>query len=210
MPLTSFSKRNCIIGKLNPRTENHGDEVVNACDIVLKGVPFDREDVDKLCGKYVAAALYTEEGRGNSKVYKPMLPMFGELRLIHVYYKSKAVIAFAMNDTKIELKKIKIKDVIFECQDGGTTMVSVKLQGYPTDKEMGMLYAHQGHQESVTIYFGSTVDEEAKPKADAKQQGLELGEGGARIGPDDDYDDEEEDEEKSTRSGGIGDQPATH
>jgi hypothetical protein len=180
MAQITFAKRTCRIGKLNPRVEFNGDEPVNACDITLSGIPFDREDLDKLCGEYYSRALFTDVGRGNGKVTKPMLTRFGSFHMTDTWYKSRAVIAFTFNDTKIELKKIKIKDVVLECQDGGTTIVSLKLQGYPSDEEMGLLYAHQTHEESITLYFGNTVDDTVKEKPSDKQESLALGEGGAR------------------------------
>jgi hypothetical protein len=181
MAQLSFAKRNMRIINLNPRQELSGDEPVNACDVSLAGIPFTREDVDKLCGEYYSRALFTEEGRGNSKVVKPMLTRFKPLHMIDTWYKSRAIITFTFNDEKIEFKKIKIKDVRLECQDGGTAIVSLKLQGYPTDEEMGLLYAHQGKENSVTLYFGNTVDDTVKEKPSDKQQELTgFGEGGAK------------------------------
>lgn len=197
MTQISFAKRHCIVGKLNPRVEMHGDESKNACDIVLHGIPFNQEDLDKLVGPYTSRSLYTEEGRGNSKIIKPALPRFKSFDLGDTFYKSRATIAFNFHDNKIELKKIKIKDVSFQCHDGGTTILSVKLQGYPTEKELGWLYISQGKEQSVTLYFGPTVDEEAEARrGDAdKQQGLALGEGGAK-----DEDDVERDDDGASGS----------
>lgn len=175
MAQTSFPKRRMIVGKLNVRVEMHGDEEVPACDISLSGIPFDMEELDKLCGKYTSRSLYTEEGRGNSKVVKPALTIFKPLEIDAIYYKSRAVIGFTFNDKKIDLKKIKIKDVAVEPQDGGTTILSLKLQACPTDGEMAMLYAVQHKEQYVTLYFGTTVDEDEKPETDEKQNKLALG-----------------------------------
>lgn len=176
--MPSYAKRNCTINKLNVRVEMHGDEEVPCCDVNVSGIPFDRDELDELCGKYTSRSLFDTKG----KTVETALKMFDSpFPLTPKWAKSRVTLYVGLNEEAIKLSDVKLCKAQVDPQVGGMSFVSLQIQARPDGEQMAQLYEWQGKDgQGITLWFG-TVEE--KPKD--KQRGLDLGEAGE--GEDDDH-----------------------
>lgn len=145
----------CQIGKsLNGRTEHHGkDNDVHACDITLRNLMLEPEEVDALLGDGAAKALFVKDGKFDKPsefVARSKTPFELEAK----FKDSRVVLFLGMDQEEVELDRCALARIKYDPQPGGLTAFSVQVQATPEAAAMANLFAHMNTDASCTIRFG--------------------------------------------------------
>jgi hypothetical protein len=159
---------------LNSRTEHHGDEDVPACDIALKNLLLNREEIEALLGEGAWDRLYAKKRNSGMNDFPEIAP-FIELtktpfELTHKFEDSRVAIFLGMtDDNEVVLERCKLARIRYEPQNGGLTLVSLQVQATPLAEDMAKLFAHMNSDAHAKVRFGKVED-----KKSDKQDELEL------------------------------------
>jgi hypothetical protein len=164
-----------VLGKISNNIENHGDEEVTAFDIPVTGILLDREQLNALLDDSVADRVLFNKTRTGD--VQPSLKCFAPFVLTDSF--DGAVLSFSFGEAKKEnftLRDCKVKGVTLEPQNGGNTVVSLKIRVRPeNDSQILMLMGHQNRGCQLGI-----AEAKVATTAAAKKQGglFDTSEGG--------------------------------
>ena len=136
------------IRSINPRAENHGDEHALACDIGLEFTVSNKKLL--LLDPDLLVCLYKGSPGGGSSPQDALkleddfyphvrFPMLGKLPWDYegVGYKFHIIDDTLQGDEVIELTDCKVNKFTIECEEGGTVILQVRVQGNPSEETIG-------------------------------------------------------------------------
>lgn len=159
----SLIRTNATLSNVNPRAEKHGDENVLACDLKFQvKLP---NDVLSEFHPALKTFLYfksvnpgdgdlVDEARKDDPGWLPNLrmpdlhPLKHKHELIGATLTIHAPIA-KQND--IELDGCHVDGFTFDCQEGGTVIVTFRAQAHPDEKTIGKLCAHIQEEVEISV-----------------------------------------------------------
>lgn len=138
------------VRSINPRAENHGDETALACDIGLEFTVSNK--MLELLAPGLLACLYKSDpdveasGQDALELEEDMLPhkRFPQLGKLPWGYEGAGYTFQLIDDTLhgdkiIEVTDCKINKFNIECEEGGTVILQVRVQGSPDEETIGEL-----------------------------------------------------------------------
>lgn len=143
---------NALVKNINPRTENHGDDPVLACDVSLEFTASNKLLMQM--DPKLLACLYQKEAANADEEVQDRLELDEEDFLPHRKFPLLGVIpwhyegagyTFQLMDERLsgteitQVKDCKVNNFKVECKDGGTVILTVRVQGYPTEETIGDL-----------------------------------------------------------------------
>lgn len=169
-------------GKLNVRTEYHGDEPVGACDLTLSGLALGDSEVDELLGEGTWNRLYAKKRNSGMSDFPELAEFVVSTTLpLHLdknFEKSKVTLFMGIdNEDKVELVNCKLARIRYEPKSGGMTDVTVQVQCNADGEQLGKLYRHMDTTISASVRFGKLVEDEDDAQDELPMDGSK---GGAR------------------------------
>lgn len=162
-----MNEQSCRFANFNPRPELHGKEPKPAADLkLITKVP---NDVLDMLDPSLKKALYcydkkreeegktdlVDEGRKHDKDYLPHLrfkALQKQLKWESEIVGAKVTIHHgATEKSHIVLETCLVNEFAFEAQDGGTVVLTVRVQCHPDEEQAGKLYMMVGSEMPVTI-----------------------------------------------------------
>lgn len=168
MSLT-LSKRACkMAGKLNPRTEFHGEDRVGACDFTLSEMMLDASEINELFGD---EGMHARLFKLNGELPESALAYIDTpLAFNRKFHKGKVTLRIGPDQEKLVLGNAKIGKITLDPQTGGLTLTTLQVQCNPDSAELAKLYEHMTEDMSVSVSFGR---EEVKAKKDQPELPLQ-------------------------------------
>jgi hypothetical protein len=192
-----LARRDCKLPrKIAFRTQDHGDEDVQASDIRVTEIELSEEEACTLAQeKYFVRGLFVTGGRG--KPDKPLLSKFAPLKLADKIESAKVTLYLGPNaGGECNLGTCKLKSVQIELAAGRKILLSCLVQSTPTlDRRIGELvsrmntgaqirieYEHNAEQleadlsdeKSKTDPEGESFEKDAKAQIDAWNRGSDV------------------------------------
>lgn len=179
--MLNIAATHAIIGKIANNIENHGEEEVTAFDIPVTGILMDRPQINALLGESTADRVLFNTKRGGG--VEPSLKCFAPFVLKDSY--DGATVSFKFGEgakDQFTLKDCKVKGVTLEPQNGGNTVIDLKLRVRPeNDKQILALLGHQNRECTLTI-----AEAKVATNAAAKKQ-MDMLDGGDGKGDEDEH-----------------------
>jgi hypothetical protein len=180
-----LARRDCKLPRaITFRTQDHGDEPVQASDIRVGDIELSEEEVCELAQeKYLLRGLFVAGGRG--KPDRPLLKRFAPLKLADKIEAARVSLYLGPNaGGELKLGVCKLKSVEIVLDEGRKIRMSCLVQCTPAiDKRLGDLisrmdggaqiaisYEHNAEQADMIGDGKPTPDENAKFEADARAQ----------------------------------------
>lgn len=179
--MLNIEPTHAILGKIANNIENHGEEEVTAFDIPVTNILLDREQLNALLDDSVADRVIFNKTRAGD--VQPALKCLEPFALKDNF--DGATIQFNFGTGKGEkftLKDCKVKAVTLEPQNGGNTVVTMKIRVRPeNDNHILQLMGHQNRECTLSI-----AEAKVATTAAAKKQ-MDMLDGGDGKGDEDEH-----------------------
>lgn len=161
----SLKKRPVHLGKPNLRPEFHGDTSVGACDVPLKNVMLQAEEIDILLGDGTWNRLFKKTKNSGMNDYPEIADFVATSKLPFSFdgefENSKITLHMGIdNEDKIEIGKCTIASIKYEPLSGGLVRVSLQAQGNPDPDQVAKMYKHMDHDIDAAVRLGKVKEDE--------------------------------------------------
>ena len=163
---------------MNNRTEMHGDESTPAADIAVNGLMLSPEELNALLGDQHADRALFNDDRG---VKRPIFRCLKPFRLTEKFKGARVTFVLSVlndNSSPIVLKDCKLSRITLQPCEGGLTMVSLMVQGLPTEDQNGRLFGHLNREITIEIAGGERLEKtkgKGPKRKDENQGELPIG-----------------------------------
>ena len=192
------------INSVNGRDELHGDEHRLACDV---GIEFNQSNrfLDKLDGALVETFYWRNpaseevrqenvEGVERFTDFPNLRPVMENvafpLKWLGKYEESLFILHHGEDDSQdIRLGDVKVNEIKFTPKEGGTVLVSVRIQGHPHEGDLARLFTVLQREATVTVDTDPD-DDEPTPETEKSAAAPRTRKGNGKKRQQDAFDDE--------------------
>jgi hypothetical protein len=165
----TLARRDCKLPRsIHFRTQDHGDENVQASDIRVTEIELSEDEACALAQeKYFTRGLFVTGGRG--KPDKPLLSKFAPLKLADTIESARVTLYLGPNaGGEFKLGVCKLKGVELTLDAGRKILMSCLVQSTPTlDRRIGDLVSRMNSGAQITIAYEHNAEQlEADVTAD--------------------------------------------
>ena len=147
--MLNLDQRACKLGgRINNRSENHGDKKLAAFDVPITDVMLTEHELAEVLGIANAGMFFTLEDPP-----KPAIPMLAHLPVGEDFESAQVVLAFALSgETIVTLTDCTLAGMQLEPMVGGLTRAKFAVQCKPViDADWDELYLHLGGELRIAI-----------------------------------------------------------
>lgn len=145
----SLTNATARLASYNARAELHGESPKPACDVKLE-VAMSNEILDAFAPG-LKDALYRKAQVDLASDQKLRFESLGALPWGAEIIGAKFLLAYGATGRAVELAAVNVNNFKLDLQEGGTVIVSLRVQGHPDEKSAGKLSMMVGEQVVVSI-----------------------------------------------------------